>query len=71
MRYLMMILILVGCSTQYVTPKIPLPVEPVYPTLKAAEYQCMAEESKQKLKELVVKLNNAVDECRAVLEPYQ
>lgn len=71
MRYLM-ILILAGCSTtQYVTPKIPLPAEPVYPTIKAAEYQCMAAESKQKLKTLIVQLNNAVDECRAVLEPYQ
>lgn len=68
---LVLILIFSGCATQYVTPKIPIPPEPAYVTVKAHEYQCMADEPKERLKIKVTQLKNYIEELKAILEPYQ
>jgi len=65
------ILTCTSCATEYVTPKIPIPEEPLYPTVKAEEYQCMELDAKLRLQVLIVEKNNAIEECHAVLKPYQ
>lgn len=62
-----------GCmaTTEYVTPKIPIPNPPDYPTVKKEEYQCMSDDGKKRLQVLIFKKNDYINQLLETIKPYQ
>ena len=65
-------ILLSSCATtEFVTPKIPIPPEPDYVTFKYSELQCLPDDVKKRVVDKVLQLKGYNEELKSVLEPYQ
>jgi len=58
-------------TTEYITPKIKVNDPPIYPTVKAAEYQCMDQGAKKRLQMLLLLKNERIEHLETQLKPYE
>lgn len=67
---LFVLLLLVGCSPRvvYITPELPLPPEPVLPTIEPVELECLSNEAYATLVQRDVRLREYVKVLRGIIK---
>jgi hypothetical protein len=67
---LLLALLLVGCRTVYVTEPLPLPPQPLIPTIPAGSLMCLSDEAYEALVVRDVVLKGYADQLRAIIEAH-